>query len=95
MEETSKQAKIDCSAGCSHCGGGDICPPEGAMHGWRLTFSAVAVFLLPLGLAAGGAALVGTDGAGQFAAAMIGLVVGIVGGIVATRWIRRGSEDAA
>ena len=95
MKKASKQTGVDCSAGCGHCGVGDVCPPEGAMSGWRLSISAAAVFLLPLVLAAGGAALCGTGGAGQFVGAMVGLIVGVVGGIVAARRIRRSSEDGA
>ena len=84
-----------CAPVCSHCRMDASCPAEpGALSGWRLTATAAGVFLLPLGLAAAGAALCGQQPTWQFLGALAGLVVGLVGAVVVARCVRRAGKEA-
>ncbi len=93
---TEKATSTPSCGGCSHCGSDHSCgaSAEGTLVGWRMSFAAVAVFLLPLALAATGAVVAGAHPTWQFAGAMIGLAVGVAAGLVLARFVRRQREAA-
>jgi hypothetical protein len=81
-----------CGGGCAKCPvDRDGAPEAGTPHGWRLVAWAAGVLLLPLVLAAGGAALGGSEPAYQFAGAMGGLSVGLIAAAFVAWLLRRGT----
>lgn len=95
MSRSSKKLHTPC-IGCGTCSpDGAGASASGGLRGWALVLSAAAVFLLPLALAAAGAALCGADAIRQTLGAAVGLGAGVLGGVVITRRLRRSAREAA
>ena len=91
-----KKTGTSCVTGCGACRVvGDPKPASGRLTGWRLAVSAIAVFLLPPGLALGGAALVAGGEAVEFAAALGGLAVGLTVGVAISRLVSQTPKGSA
>lgn len=75
-----------CDGNCAKCGlsEADVRRADAAgLSGWRMTVATCSCFLLPLVLAALGAWLLGSSGAGQALGAVAGLVLGgLLGALV-------------
>ncbi len=91
-----KKTGTSCMTGCGACRVvGDPKPARGGLTGWRLAVSAIAVFLVPPGLALGGAALVAGGEAAKFAGALGGLAVGLAIGVAVSRLVSRTQKGSA
>ncbi|MBN1942061.1 MAG: SoxR reducing system RseC family protein [Phycisphaerae bacterium] len=65
------------------------CNVPGGLAGWPLATAAFFVFVLPVGLAIAGAALIGRDPNRQMLGALAGFVVGVVLAGVVAKILRR------
>ena len=96
MSASAEKPDNPCACACSQCGQADEREARpGAMSGWRLSLSAAMVFLLPLALAAAGAALCGPGATGQSLGALAGLVAGVLASVIVARLVRRTVKEVA
>ena len=93
MNEADKHDAGACKAGCGGCAVEPAYVP-GGLRGWRLVGSAAGIFLLPLALAVGGAALGGRGGAGQLLGAIVGLAAGVAGAAIVGKILRAHDNDS-
>jgi chromate transport protein ChrA len=95
----SNSEKSDAASSCENCPGcghshempGEITP--GGLSGWPLATAAFFVFVLPVGLAIVGAAVIGKDPNGQLLGALAGFAVGVVLAAVVARMLRRKQKN--
>ena len=92
MTEADKHDAGACKAGCGGCA---IEPADaaGGPAGWRLVAAAAGIFLLPLALAVGGAALAGPGGAAQLLGAIVGLAAGVGAAAIVGKILRTRAND--
>jgi len=95
MTDATHDPDRPCGSGCTRCGLHAAPPDVPVLRGWRLTVSALGVFLLPLVLAVAGAVVVGGEGGRQFLGALAGLAVGLAGGVLIGRCVSRSAKGAA
>ena len=88
----SPSDKNACRSDCPGCGQAERPSGAAAHSGWRLAGFSALVFLLPLVLAAAGAALAGGRPVWQLVGALAGLAVGVA---VARAVLRRPREVEA
>jgi hypothetical protein len=95
MSYPERDRPVGCGGECSRCGpGGDEEDPRGLRGRW-LVLHAGGAFLVPLGTALIGAAVVGEGGTGQIIGALGGLAIGVGTVLAVGRLIARGGEECA
>lgn len=95
MSALLKKTGASCGTGCDVCrAGDDPKPSSGGLVGWRLVVSAVAVFLVPLASALGGAVLAGGAEPAKLLGALCGLIVGLAIGVAVSRLVSRAGGPA-
>ena len=94
MTEADKHDAGACKAGCGGCAIEPASVP-GGLGGWRLVAAAAGIFLLPLALAVGAAALAGPGGAAQLLWAIAGLAVGVGAAAIVGRILRTRADSNA
>lgn len=95
MNHYEQDRPVGCGGECSRCGpDGDEGDRRGLRGRW-LVLHAGGAFLVPLGTAVVGAAIVGEGGIGQLIGALGGLAIGVGAVLAVVRLTARGDEERA
>ncbi|MBN1556377.1 MAG: hypothetical protein JXA11_16675 [Phycisphaerae bacterium] len=89
VEQSDDGTSCDACGGCGHSHDMPRIAPGDGLTGWPLAIAAFFVFLLPVGLAILGAAMIGRDPNSQLLGATAGFVVGMILAGAATRVLKR------
>lgn len=89
IEKPDGESSCENCPACGHSHDMPRTPPGTGLSGWPLAMAAFFVFVLPLGLAIGGATLAGKDPNVQLLGALAGFVVGVVLAGVVARVLKR------